>query len=166
MSELHFTVDTQIVMIGNGVSDLIRTSAHLQLIVHFDDAVFLALDTGGQIRAEYERKMGADSEGRKWLANLAVHDRIRMHDLASLPRRVKVELDKAHFHQSDRKFVRLAMATESKCLVAEESDYSKTVVKVLQKDAGLFIHSAETACAMIAANQHAEDKASGDENES
>lgn len=161
MSELLFTVDTQIIMIGNGMSDLARTPAHLQLMGHFGDAVFLALDTGGQARAEYERKMGADSEGRKWLANLAVHDRIRMHDLAALPRRVKVELDKAHFHQTDRKFVRLAMATESKCLVAEESDYSKAVVKVLQKDAGLVIHSAETACAMIAANPREEDKGVG-----
>ena len=145
VSELHLTVDTQIIMIANGMSDLIRTPAHLQLMGHFDAAVFLVLDTGGQIRAEYERKMGAESEGRKWLGNLAVHDRICMHDLASLPRRVRVELDKAHFHQTDRKFVRLAMATESKCLVAEESDYSRAVVKVLQKDAGLFIHSAETA---------------------
>jgi hypothetical protein len=100
--------------------------------------------------------MGAESEGRKWLANLAVHDRIRMHDLAALPKKVKVELDKAHFHQTDRKFVRLAMATESRCLVAEESDYSKAVVKVLQKHAGLLVHSAQTACEMIAANQHRE----------
>jgi hypothetical protein len=156
--ELHITVDTQIIMIGNGMSNLVRTPAHLQLMRHFDDAVFLALDTGGQIRTEYERKMGAESEGRKWLANLAVHDRIRMHDLASLPKKVKVELDNAHFHQTDRKFTRLAMATECKWLVAEESDYSKAVVKVLQKHAGLVLHSAETACEMIAVKKHAEDE--------
>jgi hypothetical protein len=158
--ELHITVDTQIIMIGNGMSDLVRTPAHLQLMSHFHDAVFLALDASGQIRAEYERKMGAESEGRKWLANLAVHDRIRMHELASIRRKLKVELDKAHFHQSDRKFVRLAMATESKCLVAEESGYSKAVVKVLQKHAGLFVHSADTACEMIAATRRAEDQGS------
>jgi hypothetical protein len=155
--ELHITVDTQIIMIANGMSDLAPTLGHLQLRGHFDDFVFLALDTGGQIRTEYERKMGADSEGRKWLAHLAVHDRIRMHDLASLPKKVKVELDKAHFHQTDRKFVRLAMATESKCLIAEESDYSKAVVKVLHKHAGLVIHSAETARTMIAAKQNKEE---------
>jgi hypothetical protein len=162
--ELHFTVDTQIVMIGNGMSDIAQTPAHLQLIGHFDDAVFLALDKGGQIRSEYERKMGTESVGRKWLANLAVHDRIRMHDLASLPKKAKVELDKAHFHQTDRKFVRLAMATESKCLVAEESDYSNAVVKVLQKHAGLFIHSAESACAMLAADQQSDNKGSAEDN--
>jgi hypothetical protein len=132
LPELHLTVDTQIIMIGNGMSDIVRSPSHVQLMGHFHAAVFLALDGGGQIRTEYERKMGAESEGRKWLANLAVHDRIRMHDLAALPRKVKVELDKAHFHPSDRKFVRLAMATESKCHVAEESDYSKAVVKVLE----------------------------------
>ena len=153
MPELHLTVDTQIIMIGNGMSDIVRSPAHLQLMEHFGEAVFLALDTGKQIRTEYERKMGAESEGRKWLANLAMHDRIRIHDLAALPRKVKVELDKAHFHTSDRKFVRLAMATECKCLVAEESDYSKAVVKVLQRHAGLFIHTAESACEMIVANQ-------------
>ncbi len=152
MPELHITVDTQIIMIGNGMSNLTRTPAHLQLMGHFHDAVFLALDIGNQIRTEYERKMGAESEGRKWLANLAVHDRIRMHDLAALPKKVRVELDKAHFHQTDRKFVRLAMATDSKCLVAEESDYSKAVVKVLQKHAGLVIHTAESACTMINTN--------------
>ena len=149
LAELHLTVDTQIILIGNGMSDLVRTPAHAQLMAHFHDAAFLALDNGAQIRTAYERKMGADSEGRKWLANLAVHDRIRMYDLASMPKKVKVELDKAHFHQTDRKFVRLAMATDSKCLVAEESDYSKAVIKVLQKHAGLTIHSAESACTMI-----------------
>jgi hypothetical protein len=153
LPELHLTVDTQIVMIGNGMSDIVRSPAHLQLMGQFHTAVFLALDSGGQVRTEYERKMGAESEGRKWLANLAVHDRIRMHDLAALPKKVKVELDKAHFHSSDRKLVRLAMPTESKCLVAEESDYSKAVIKVLQKHAGLFIHTAESACTLIAAKQ-------------
>ena len=102
-----------------------------------------------QIRAEYERKMGAESEGRKWLANLAVHDRIRMHDLARLPTKARVEMDKAHFHTTDRKFVRLAMSTESKCLVAEESDYSAAVCKTLKKWAGVVVHTAEAACALV-----------------
>jgi hypothetical protein len=150
--ELHLTVDTQIVMICNAMSNIIRTATHEQLKGHFDKDVFLAMDTGDQIKTEYERKMGAESDGRKWLANLAVNDRIRIHDLAKLPKKVQVELDKAHFHQTDRKFVRLAMATESKCLVAEESDYSKAVCKVLKKHAGVIVHSAGEACALIAAS--------------
>jgi hypothetical protein len=149
LPELHLTVDTQIVMIGNGMSDITRSPAHVQLMGHFHDDVFLALDTGGQIRVEYERKMGAESEGRKWLANLAVHDRIRMHDLARLSTKARVELDKAHFHTTDRKFVRLAMSTESRCLVAEESDYSQTVCRALKKCAGVVVHTAETSCALI-----------------
>jgi hypothetical protein len=44
------------------------------------------------------------------------------------------------------------MATDSKCLVAEESDYSKAVIKVLQKHAELVIHTAESACTMISTN--------------
>jgi hypothetical protein len=72
-----------------------------------------------------------------------------MHSLAAVPKKLKVELDNAHFHQSDRKFVRLAMATDSKCLVAEESDYSAAVRKVLKKHAGLLLHSAESACTLI-----------------
>ena len=65
MPELHLTVDTQIIMIGNGMSDLDQTPAHLQLMGHFDDAVFLALDNDGQIRAEYERKMGTVIPSKK-----------------------------------------------------------------------------------------------------
>lgn len=153
MPELHLTVDTQIVMIGNGMSDIVRLPAHIKLIGHFHDVVFLALDAGGQIRAEYERKMGAESEGRKWLANLAVHDRIRIFDLAKLSKKIRVELDDEHFDNDDRKFVRLAMATESKVLVAEEDDYSKSVRKMLKKHAEVVVHNAESACEWIAANR-------------
>lgn len=156
MPELHLTLDTQIVLIGHGMSNIQRTPAHTQLMLHFHDAAHLALDSGGQIRAEYEKKMGAESEARKWLANLAVHDRIRYHDLATLPKKVKVELDKAHFHGSDRKFVRLAMVTISKSLVAEESDYSAAVIKVLRKHAGVAIIAADSACTMIAEHSKAD----------
>lgn len=88
--------------------------------------------------------------------NLAKRDRIRMFDLARLAKQVKVELGKAHFHQSDRKFVRLAISTESKRLVAEESDYSKAVCKVLKKHAGVVVHSASDACDWIAVRRETE----------
>ena len=154
LAELHLTVDTQIILIGNGMSDIVRTPAHAQLMAHFHDTAFLALDAGGQIRAEYERKMGAQSPGRLWLTKLAKDDRLREDfTLVKLPRKVKVELEDAHFHPSDQKFVRLAMATDSKCLIAEESDYSKAVIKVLHKHAGLVIHTAESACTMITTSQ-------------
>ena len=153
MPELHFTVDTQVVMIGAGMSNLAALPSHTHLLRLFDDAAFLALDKDGQVRAEYERKMSEQSAGRQWLTVLAKNDRIRMHDLIKLPTKVRVELEKAHFDPDDRRFVRLAMATESKCLVAEESDYSAAVRKVLRKHAGVHVHSAESACALIADHQ-------------
>jgi hypothetical protein len=147
---MHVTIDTQIVMICNDMSNITKTPDHDKLKGFFDSEIFLAMDREDQIKTEYERKMGAES-GRKWLANLAVQDRIRMFDLAKLPTKARVELDKEHFHQSDRKFVRLAMSAESKRLVAEESDYSKAVCKVLKKHAGVIVHSASQACDLIAA---------------
>jgi hypothetical protein len=76
-----------------------------------------------------------------------------MYNLVRLPTKVRVELEKAHFDPDDRRFVRLAMATDCKCLVAEESDYSAPVRKVLKKHAGLHLHSAESACALIGDHQ-------------
>ncbi|MBI1832857.1 MAG: hypothetical protein HYR84_15565 [Planctomycetes bacterium] len=149
MPELHLTLDTQIVMIANGMSSIGASDAHLQLKRFFDSAVFLALDKSNQIRTEYEKKMGAESEGRKWLAYLAIHDRVRIHDLSKVPRKLKVEMDNAHFHLGDRKFTRLAMATECKTLVAEESDYSRAVIKVLRNHAEVAVLSAKEACTMI-----------------
>lgn len=151
--ELHLAVDTQVVMIGAGMSDIAAQPSHQQLLAHFHDAAFLALDNDGQIRAEYERKMSEQSPGRQWLTLLAKNDRIRMHDLVKLPTKVRVELEKVHFHTSDRKLVRLAMATESRCLVAEESDYSGAVCKVLKKHADVHVHTAESACALITDHQ-------------
>lgn len=153
MAELHLTVDTQIIMIFNGMSNIVSSPAHDKLKGHFDLDVYRAMDHGDQIKTEYDRKMGAESEGRKWLARLAQMDRIRLFNLLKLPDKVRVELDKAHFHQSDREFVRLAMATESTCFVAEESDYSQKVCKVLRKHTGVIVHSAVEACNMIAVDR-------------
>jgi phage portal protein BeeE len=54
--DMHITIDTQLILIGNGMSDITRTPSHQQLMAHFHQTVFLALDFDGQIRAEYERK--------------------------------------------------------------------------------------------------------------
>ena len=153
LPELHLTVDTQVVMIGAGMSNIAALPSHIQLLALFHDAAFLSLDNDGQVRAEYERKMSEQSAGRQWLTVLAKNDRIRMHDLIKLPTKVRVELEKAHFDPDDRRFVRLAMATDSKCLVAEESDYSAAVCKVLRKHAGLHVRAAESACTLIADHQ-------------
>jgi hypothetical protein len=150
LPELHLTVDTQIVMIGNGMSNISPTPDHARLIEHFEKDAFLALDKENQVIAEYERKLGTESEGRRWLDNLFRNDRIRLHSLAKLTGKVRVELDKVHFHQSDRKFVRLAMTTDSKRLVAQESDYSKAVCNVLKKHAEVIVLSAGEACDLIA----------------
>ena len=149
LPELHLTVDTQIVMIGAGMSNIDALPSHTELLGHFHVAAFLAIDNDGQVRAEYERKMSEQSTGRQWLTMLAKNDRIRMYDLVKLPTKVRVELEKAHFDPDDRRFVRLAMATDSKCLVAEESDYSATVRKALKKHAAVHVHTAESACGLI-----------------
>ncbi len=145
MEPPDLTVDTQIIMIGKGMSDLPCTEFHDKLLNAFHESAVLALDWGGHIQQEYEAKMGEVSPGRAWLRKLAEKDRIKYFELPRLERRLKVALDDANFHGSDRKFVRLATATRSRCLVAEEVDYSTRVRRALKNDGKINLHSARSA---------------------
>lgn len=66
---------------------------------------------------------------------------------------VRVPLENDHFDQSDLKFVRTAMASESKHLVAEEHGfYKKDVPRTLKQKAKIKLQNSEDALEGIIAN--------------
>jgi hypothetical protein len=142
--ELHFTVDTQIIMIGTGMSDPDRQpclpshDSFLSSLQNEDDmSVCLALDDEGHVQHQYEQKMGEESEGRRWLQRLASKNKIRFYNLGKFPKGFLTKLKEASFHKGDHKLVRLSMATSSRLLVSEDQDFSKGVCKTLRKQRGV-----------------------------
>src|SRR6266852_3831809 len=150
MPQLVLAVDTQIVMRGCKMASEKPNPSHCNLLNSFHDRARLALDK--HTRQEYDDNMGSQSEGQAWLRQLATKDRIQFYQ--SVPREkrsTKVALAKIRFSKKDLKFVRLALATDSKCLVAEEPHFVN-VQALLKSEEGLLIHHSQAACELIEAS--------------
>ncbi len=97
--------------------------------------------------------MGDQSEGKAWLRKLGEQDRIDYFEETPIEKRgTKVALLEIGFSKKDTKFVRLALATDTKILVAEEPHFRDNR-KLLKKKEGLLILDASEACEYIGANQ-------------
>lgn len=159
MEEIHLVVDTKMVIVGLHPGHEEHSPYHAKLLREIESRVFLALDgesleNKGQVLLEYERMLGSFSTGTRWLAHLASEGRIRFYQkLPPLPKGLRVKLDEEHFSPDDRKFVRLALATKTRRLVAEDDDYTERVCKILAgKPTCVHVHSAESICHWIEAN--------------
>jgi hypothetical protein len=133
-----FTVDTQILMFGSACSDKPeRVGPALQLMEQManDEGTCLVLDDEELILEEYHRKLPPASFGRQWLANLfrSSDSKIEQVRRKHLDRGTQTALQEAHFDNADVKFVRASAASRDRVLVAEESDYSRKVCKILRK---------------------------------
>ena len=149
---IDLTVDTNVIMIGCGMSSTgdrpaCRTITS-RLIQERD--TYLVLDDGGNIRQEYEEKMGATSPGRYWLRQMLDRDRVRTVVLRQMDRGTKAKLDEAHFHWGDVTFVRTARETISKRLVSEDHGVNETRIrKILKKRLEVIVAMAGETCASL-----------------
>ena len=148
MAELHLTINTNILMVALGNSDRKCHKCHKRLKEAIEAKVFLAFDgeleKKGAVLVEYEQKIGEGTPGQDMAAFFSGTRFIRFFGKPSaLPRKLRVELENAHFDQGDHKFVRLAMTTKSKCLVTSDDDYSPKVNKIL-RHAGIDVRTAES----------------------
>lgn len=150
---IDITVDTQILMIASGISNLKAEESHIKLLTHIEntETVYLVIDENGLIKQEYENKMRHGSLGKQWLLVMASRGRIKTVKLARWDKGLRTALSEAHFDPDDYKFVRTAMASESKILIAEEDDYSPKVCRILKGK--VHVHTASAACQLIEANQ-------------
>ena len=147
MSLPVLAVDTQIVMIGCRMSDREPRAGHCALLQAFRDKALLALDK--HTRQEYDNKLGATSEGRYWLKQLGSDDRIEFYQtVPKEKKKTKVALGKVGFGGGDLKFVRLALATNTRRLIAEETHFVN-VASLLRKEEGVIIHDADSACSFL-----------------
>jgi predicted nucleic acid-binding protein len=151
VEDLHLTVDIQVIMFGTGMSPDGRR-CHQEFLKEFKERVFLALDREKQINQLYENRLGAQSPGKIWLANILARGRFRDFPLGKLSRGCRVKLEAEHFDPDDLKYIRLAIATPSKCLVTEDDDYTSSVCKLLRKEEKIHVCTAESACELIQAN--------------
>jgi hypothetical protein len=160
VDEIHLTVDTQILVIGVDADHEQHLPCHKNFLAQIDARAFLALDgesleKKGQILVEYEKEMPTNSDGRRWLAQMAKKDRLRFYKkLNTLPKQVRVKLnDNEHFSKNVQKWVRLAMATPTKRIVSEDDDFSESVCRLLAaKPLRVTVHTAQSACDWICAN--------------
>src|SRR5437879_1923662 len=134
--KLELTVDTDILMIGTGMSNLPCMSCHDAFLdsLQNNDSVYLAMDHQDHMRREYERKMREDSNGRKWLTRLLKNQKVAFHDIKKLPDKFHVKLGELHFDPGDYHLIRMAMSTTSRTIVSEDPDFTPQICKLLKKD--------------------------------
>jgi hypothetical protein len=142
--------------IGSGKSDLSlnRPSCkQLLLAVLAHDSLILAIDEHQLIEREYERHFGNDyaSLGKQILSRYGAEGRLVRFAWghANGFKKVRLALKKHRFHNDDIKFVRTAIATTSKRLVAEEKGYDARVCATLKKTALIIVLSSSEAVAGI-----------------
>ncbi|WP_231734121.1 hypothetical protein [Calycomorphotria hydatis] len=111
-----------------------------------DDNLFLAL--GDKVESEYREKL------THTLATVVIGEVAERGRLKIIKELVKgnawkgsrVELDEAGLHEEDRDFVRAAMSTESKILVADDEDFhTPGVKKAIKKKAKVTLLTSEQA---------------------
>jgi hypothetical protein len=142
------TIDTGVLFIASGLSD---QSAEVcrALIEKIEGGteLHLALDSSGQIESEYQHRMNDSSAlGRRFVENLARTSRLKWVNWQSSWNHVRVPLEQDNFHSKDKKFVRTAMASDSKHLVAEEAGFfKKNVPRTLKQKGGIRLHKAQEA---------------------
>jgi hypothetical protein len=144
------TIDTQILLCGSGKSTVSIDMA-CELLLHIKDsnAVHLALDDKGQIKAEYDKHFGKDFGclAFQMLARLASSNRIVRYKWENkLWNTRREKLQKKHrFHSADYKFLRTAEASESKILVAQERGYRPDVCSTIKACFGISVATAADA---------------------
>lgn len=140
-------------MIGSGKSDLVDASCCELLVNAIKNSDFvLAIDSRGQIRAEYDKYLGKDHAclAMQLLTLLAKHGRIVKYEWDTRTwNSFRAALKKHRFHSNDYKFVRTAAATECKRLVAQEKGYTNAVCKTIKNKSGVIVESANEAVGSI-----------------
>ena len=141
-----FTLNTDILMIASGTSDKADDGGNcFSLLTWMMDTVNarLVLDDTQKISAEYGRKMKAECLGRAFVAKMMKDDKIERVARAGGDswKRARLQLK---LHTEDQDFVRAAMASRDKLLVAEEADFHRRRA-ALKAHAEVLLHSAEEA---------------------
>lgn len=161
MAEIELTVDTGILMVAFGISEKKGDTCHQKLKEAIETKVFLALDGNtlnepGPVHVEYQQKFRETSPVRIWLRFLGSRSRIRFKGKPrNLAKNLRTKLAKAHFDTGDHKSVALAMATESKCIVTEDDDYTANVCGILKRE-GIEVYVPQTMNEAICANLEAD----------
>jgi hypothetical protein len=147
---MDLCIDTQILVFASSGDE---ECAYYQFLSEFMNCHKLLVAIDPYIQQEYNDKMRPDRFGQYWLTAMAKHGRVVSRDRIDIKRAVKRELlDDLHFDSGDIKFVRLALVTEAKRIVAEDDDYSEAVRKLLKKGLGLVVESCALSRSFIRAN--------------
>ena len=105
----------------------------------------IAMDSEGRIAGEYQRNLNSSGMVNKLLIRLGKDNQIR-YVSGQLTNRIERGLRRLGFDSDDDVFVAVATRTSTGRLVAEESDYSDTVVGYLSSQ-GVRVIDCETALA-------------------
>ena len=92
----------------------------------------LAVDGQHEILGEYYSRLGQDGWVQKWVSRQIARGRV-MYYSGGLTINLSRGLRELHFHDDDDVFVAVATRTSTGALVAEESDYTQTVISLLSE---------------------------------
>ncbi len=147
---MDLCIDTEILVSASQQGPCAQKLFLADFMAH--EGMKLAIDE--HIRQEYNEKMSDDRLGQKWIAELAANGRLTVKKRGKVKPGTKSKLfqHKHPFNSDDMTFVRVALVTESKRLIAEEPDYSKRVKQVLLREEGLCVCGCEAGCEFVRAN--------------
>jgi len=132
---MDWTVDTQILHKAAAV-DMAAIGLLADILGQRHGVGF---DYEGQIRRQYENCVRSTRSEfiRKWVQEAA--DKLGQMRSGRLTERDREGLERLKFHRKDWAFVAVCSRTESKALVAEESDYTGEVRGYLSTEMGISV---------------------------
>lgn len=114
-----------------------------------DARLFATVDHQGFVTHEYSSNINATMFAAEWLKKFS--GRLRKVTTCPLPRPLRVRLDELHFSTVDRRFVQVALATNSRLIVTRDPDYSPEVERELRNRGAIRVFNADQALNYIRA---------------
>lgn len=146
---IDLTIDTCVLVDASQKGDLGRARESIELLTEFDRnaKLFLAIDSQGFIRNEYDQNINASMYAQAWLRKFA--ERTRRVATSPLPQGLRVAFDEAHFSLPDRRFVQVALCTETRIIVTRDPDYSPVVRTILRRNTDIRVLDASEAVPLV-----------------
>ena len=110
------------------------------------DTARLVWDDGGQIRAQYERKLKPQTYGREWLSELLLQKKVVGVPRVKLTKKQNRNIrDTGLVGEDLNYYVRTCAASPDRTLASQDSDYDASTEKCLARELSIVILDAREA---------------------
>lgn len=159
---MELTLDTSVLVSSGDRKSAVFGDCLLVLQeIRAKDQHSIVLDSQKRIESEYRSRVGAGQYAHHWLEFMLKRSRVVVVDRARIPRGTSVRLrDECHLQPRDMNFfVRTALASRDKIIVAQDDDYWGRSRGCLSRDLKISVDSAARVHGRICSMSQEECKA-------